>query len=619
MKLKTLTIMLVVLISCSSDEDIAKSPELATTAVTDITQTGATSGGNISSNGGADIIARGVVWSTSQNPTIALTTKTSDGTGIGSFTSNIADLTPGTSYFVRAYATNSVGTSYGNEVNFTTGDIQLPVITTTAISDVAHTTATSGGNITTDGGGNITARGVVWSTSQNPTIALTTKTSNGTGTGSFTSNIADLTPGTSYFVRAYATNSAGTAYGNEVSFTTNIQLPAITTTAISDVTQTTAISGGNITSDGGGNITARGVIWSTLENPTIALTTKTSDGTGTGSFTSNIADLTPGTSYFVRAYATNSAGTAYGNEVNFTTENIQLPLITTTTTSDVKQTTAISGGNITSDGGDNITARGIVWSTAQNPTIALTTKTSDGTGTGSFTSNILNLSPVTTYYVRAFATNSVGTAYGDELQFTTTDGRDNTTAVVDVTNPVTGRVWMDRNLGASRVAISSTDSQAYGDWYQWGRGADGHEKRNTPASTTLSSTDQPGHGWFIVAPNDPGDWRSPQNSNLWQGINGVNNPCPSGYRLPTDTELNAERLSWTSNNTTGAFASPLKLSLGGSRNRNGSGVGGTDAQYWSSTVSGNNSRYLRFNSSSASLPVSGHVRAVGLSVRCIKD
>jgi hypothetical protein len=126
---------------------------------------------------------------------------------------------------------------------------------------------------------------------------------------------------------------------------------------------------------------------------------------------------------------------------------------------------------------------------------------------------------------------------------------------------------MDRNLGASRAATSSTDAEAYGDLYQWGRAADGHQKRTSGTTSTLSNSDTPGHGNFILAPNSPYDWRSPQNNNLWQGVNGTNNPCPAGYRLPTEAELNAERLSWSSNNAAGAFASPLKLPVAGYRDR----------------------------------------------------
>ena len=193
------------------------------------------------------------------------------------------------------------------------------------------------------------------------------------------------------------------------------------------------------------------------------------------------------------------------------------------------------------------------------------------------------------------------------------------TAVVNVTNPTTGLIWMDRNLGASQVATSSTDQNAYGDLYQWGRRSDGHQCRTSPPTATLSSVDQPAHGNFILASNAPYDWRSPQNTNLWQGVNGVNNPCPSGYRLPTETELNNERLSWSSNNGAGAFASPLKWTLAGYRySSNGSLYDvGTLGYYWSSTVSGTYSRYLYFNSSSANMY--DYYRANGFSVRCLKN
>jgi uncharacterized protein (TIGR02145 family) len=195
----------------------------------------------------------------------------------------------------------------------------------------------------------------------------------------------------------------------------------------------------------------------------------------------------------------------------------------------------------------------------------------------------------------------------------------NPTAIVDVTNPTTGKTWMDRNLGASQSATSSDDANAYGDLYQWGRRSDGHQCRTSPTTSTLSSTDQPGHGNFITINSGNYDWRSPQNTNLWQGVSGTNNPCPSGYRLPTETELNAERTSWSSNNAAGAFASPLKLPMAGYRYvSNGSLRNvGTIGYYWSSTVFGANSRYLFFISSHANMYTL--VRANGISVRCLKD
>lgn len=193
----------------------------------------------------------------------------------------------------------------------------------------------------------------------------------------------------------------------------------------------------------------------------------------------------------------------------------------------------------------------------------------------------------------------------------------------DVLNPITGKVWMDRNLGASQVATSSTDTAAYGDLYQWGRAADGHEIRNSSTTNTNATTAIPngGNSWdglFIAEDSSPFDWLTPQDSTLWQGVNGTNNPCPSGYRLPTEAEWDAERLSWSSNDAAGAFASPLKLPLAGHRNRsNGSLFNvGTSAYYWSSTVFSTNARLQFFGSSAFMFTLN---RAYGFSVRCIKD
>lgn len=178
---------------------------------------------------------------------------------------------------------------------------------------------------------------------------------------------------------------------------------------------------------------------------------------------------------------------------------------------------------------------------------------------------------------------------------------------------------MDRNLGASQVATSSTDANSYGHLYQWGRGTDGHQLSSSPTTSTLSPNNSPDHGNFILAPNSPNDWLSTQNPNLWQGVSGVNNPCPAGYRLPTEAEWNAERLSWTSNNPAGAFASPLKLPVAGGRSHHDGSLGFVDeaGYYWSSTVSGGSSRGLYFFSGGAGM--NNYARAKGHPVRCIKD
>jgi uncharacterized protein (TIGR02145 family) len=389
-------------------------PTLTTVDVTAISPTTAVSGGNITSDGNDAVIARGICWATTAAPTTS-DSKTSDGTGTGGFTSNMTGLTAGTTYYVRAYATNTAGTAYGNEISFSTVAIAVPTLTTAFITTITMTSAVSGGNITADGGGSVTARGICWGTSTSPTLA-NSKTTDGTGTGAFTSNLTGLSSGTIYYVRAYATNNAGTGYGNELSFTTtSVQLPTLTTASITSINLTSAVSGGNITADGGSPVTARGICWATASSPTLA-NFKTTNGIGTGAFTSNLTGLTSGTTYYVRAYATNNAGTAYGNEISFSTIAIAVPTLTTAVITTITTTTAVSGGNITADGGAAVTARGVCWGTTANPTVA-GSKTTDGTGTGAFTSNITGLTSGTSYHVRAYATNSAGTAYGNDLTF----------------------------------------------------------------------------------------------------------------------------------------------------------------------------------------------------------
>ncbi len=408
-------------------------PTLTTALVTDITVITARSGGTVLSNGGDSIVARGICWGTTENPTIE-NSKTSDGIGSGSFVSQMTQMTGGTTYYVRAYATNGVGTGYGNQVVFSTLSIVLPAVTTAEITSITATTAISGGNVTNDGGGAITAKGVCWNLVGNPTTA-DNKSSDGAGGGSFSSDITGLSPGITYYVRAYATNSTGTSYGNQLTFSSITIAPVLSTVSITAITSNSAKSGGTITSTGGLSITAKGVCWSTLEEPTIE-GNKTQNGTGSGNFVSDITGLVPVTTYYVRAYATNSAGTSYGNQLSFTTAPA-LPALTTAPVTGITFTTAISGGNITDDGKAPVTARGVCWSTSQNPTIA-NTRTQNGSGTGAYTSNLTGLTPGTTYYVRAYATNSAGTAYGPQQSFTTTPvgGATLTTTAITALTPV---------------------------------------------------------------------------------------------------------------------------------------------------------------------------------------
>jgi uncharacterized protein (TIGR02145 family) len=197
--------------------------------------------------------------------------------------------------------------------------------------------------------------------------------------------------------------------------------------------------------------------------------------------------------------------------------------------------------------------------------------------------------------------------------FTTTNCDASGMVITDVLNPTTGKIWMDRNLGASKVASSSTDANSYGELYQWGRLKDGHQCRASSTTATKSSTDIPGNATFITSASD---WRSTQNDNLWQGVSGVNNPCPNGYRLPTQAEWVAEIASWSTQNTAGAFSSQLKLTLTGYRNlAGGLDNAGAIGNYWSSTVSGTSAVSMQINGGGTF----GFDRALALTVRCIKD
>ena len=195
------------------------------------------------------------------------------------------------------------------------------------------------------------------------------------------------------------------------------------------------------------------------------------------------------------------------------------------------------------------------------------------------------------------------------------------TLIVEVTSN-NGKIWMDRNLGASRAATSfglATDSEAYGDLYQWGRNSDGHQSRTTTTAAGPVASGNEGSN-FIINSSSPYDWLSSQDDTRWNGATkGAHDPCPSGYRVPTEAEWEAERSDWTSNNAVGAFASPLRLPVAGYRDRSNGTLDnvGSNGSYWSGTISGTTASSLVFVSSNANMYSNG--RANGFSVRCIKD
>lgn len=324
--LLTVPMLLISLLMGCEKEDPVELASLTTLSVTEITSTSASSGGNITFDGGAEVTIRGVLWNTTPNPTpedhIGIK---AEGTGSGMFTTEVTDLLPNTTYFVRAYAINSIGISYGNEIEFTTEGVNATV-ETAAITEITSGSAAGGGLVTDDGGHEVTERGVVWSTDENPTVDNHLGlTADGTGEGEFISSLTELDRLTTYYVRAYAKNEKGTSYGEQVEFTTDPDVPGVLTSEIFQITSVSAKAAGKITDDGGLTITGKGFVWSDFENPTIDNNLSFSEeGMGMGEFSSRIADLVPETNYFIKAYAINDHGIAYGDEMQFVAENPQV-------------------------------------------------------------------------------------------------------------------------------------------------------------------------------------------------------------------------------------------------------------------------------------------------------
>ena len=599
-------------------------PTVTTTVISGATPYLAVSGGNVTADGGLPVTARGVVWNTASEPSV--TSKvgiTTDGTGTGSFTSQITNLLPGTTYYLRSYATSSKDTGYGEQFTFTTKSISAPELITNAVTGILSTSAISGGNVTNDGNLAVTARGVVWNTTTNPTLTSKTGiTLDGSGIGSFISQIINLQPSTSYYVRAYATNSMGTAYGNELNFKTNPPptLATLTTSTPSNISSTSATLGGTVTSDGNAAVTERGVCYSISSSPTTS-NTKLAIGSGTGSFNSVISGLTANTTYYVRAYAINSQGTAYGNEQSYKTNIVfSLASITTSTPDNIISNSAILGGNVTSDGNVTVTERGICYDTSQNPTTS-NTKVANGSGTGSFSGAITGLTANTTYYIRAYAINSQGTAYGNEIVFSTP---------VETVTDIDGNIYHTVTIGTQVWMVENLKTTKYND---------GTLIPNITDNTTwYGRYSAAAYCWYN---NDALTYKPAYGALYnWSAVN-TGNLAPQGWHVPTDLEwstltsyLGGESIAggklkeigktnWVNFNIGATNETGFSGLPGGIRNGDGTfnsiGNGGL---FWSSTqdaISGKIWYRELLGQNATVLRNSLDLRIFGLSVRCVKD
>jgi hypothetical protein len=384
---------------------------------------------------------------------------------------------------------------------------------------------------------------------------------------------------------------------------------------------TSAAMGGSVGGSAtGGTWTGGAGTWTNATNPSTATYTAGASESGSITLTLTTSGGSFGTTTATKSITVNANPTASAGAA--------LAAITQGTTS------AAMGGSVGGGAtGGTWTGGAGTWTNATNASTA--TYTAGGSETGSITLT-LTTSGGSCGTTTATKTITVNAASGCGNVTFTYNGASVTYGTVTGAN---SKCWLDRNLGATRVAQSSTDHLAYGDLFQWGRGADGHQRITwTNATTgtavngttaTLSSSDTPGNALFIYGNVSGSDWRSTPNNSLWQGVSGTNNPCPSGYRLPTEAEWEAERNNggtgfWGTgslqNNAAGAFASPLKLPVSGLRFDNSYGsilAVGTGGFYWSSTVSGTNSRYLDLVISHARMDSIN--RAFGGAVRCIKN
>jgi uncharacterized protein (TIGR02145 family) len=414
----------------------------------------------------------------------------------------------------------------------------------------------------------------------------------------------------------------------------SLSIPASLTGSIKNITWTSAVAGSTVIDDGGAKIIARGVCWSDTQNPTIS-SAKTSDSTGTGIFFSNITGLVAHTKYYMRAYAANSEGVGYGNELSFTTLSVLPPMLKTTEVYPITQTSAISGGIVYETGGGQILERGVCWSTLKNPTVA-DTKSSDGSGFGSFTSNLTGLDPKTTYYVRAYASNSAGVSYGSQMSFATLNIDSpaifNSNLTYGMVSDIDGNIYKTIQIGTQTWMAENLKTTKFNDNTLIPLITD-----NSKWESLYYPPDSPAYCWYN---NDESIYKSTYGAIYNFSAVDRGKLCPIGWHVPADYEwirlttfLGGENVAgdkikeigtshWSGSNNTGATNETGFTGLpGGIRNNNGlfkeMELSGT---WWSSSLESQgflNCFSVYYDSINLSRTVYWYTN--GLYVRCIKN
>ena len=430
----------------------------------------------------------------------------------------------------------------------------------------------------------------------------------------FSVEIKDLKEGTKYYYQYEYDNGYGKEKSEKENFMT-YAMPTVVTEDVTNKTATSATLNGSVTSsDTENKITAKGFCWGTEPELTIE-GTHTNDGSGTGTYSSNLTNLTENTTYYVRAYATTKLGTAYGEEKSFTTAELKLPTVTTKDVTNITINSAVCGGNVTDDGNGTVTARGICWSEVQNPTInnIYSEETNNGTGTGSFTSQLTNLKENTTYYVRAYATNEKGTIYGEEKSFTT----------LSTTGTINGYKWIDLGLPSglkwATCNVGANNPEDYGDYFAWGETTTKSEYTTVNSLTFgLSISELQSQG--II----DGDY------NLTPSHDAATANWGGTWRLPTKAEMeelkNNCTWKWTVQGgkkgykVTGPNGNNIFLPAAGYRYGSSLNYAGEYGHYWSSTpYDSNSSNAWRLLFGSGEQGMDDNYRYRGRSVRPVTE
>ena len=417
--LSLLLLMVSLIVGCKKEEPPTV-PVVSTTVVVNVTESSARSGGNITSDGRSAIIIYGVCWSTSAKPTINNDSKTVYGLGTGPFTISIDGLAGGTAYWVRAYATNSIGTAYGKDITFTTLG-QAPTATTNPATNIFTTVATLNGTVNA----NYLATTVTFeygiTTSYGSTVTASQNEVTGEGATDVSADLSDLSSNTNYHFRVKTVNDLGTAYGDDRTFTTLEGLaPNATTAPATNISENTALLNGIVNANYFSTTVTFEYGTTTGYGNTVSAYESTVEGGSATNVIADISGLATGRTYHFRVKAENSEGTVYGDDITFTTLlGVQAPIVSTNPATNISQTGATLNGTVNANGlSAKVTFEYDSNTTSYDSTIAAFQSPVAGDSITNVSADISGLTPGVTYHFRVKAENSDGTVYGDDIQFT---------------------------------------------------------------------------------------------------------------------------------------------------------------------------------------------------------